>query len=92
MYPVPEKGAASDAAEAVLLVRSCTRSVADARLDGGPDVEAAEDTANTVSSTIPIVLERALCRGQVRPGDSLAPVGFGVGYSWAAAMMEWIAV
>jgi len=48
-----------------------------------------KDTANTVSSTIPIALEKALCRGQVRSGDRLALVGFGVGYSWAAAMMEW---
>jgi 3-oxoacyl-[acyl-carrier-protein] synthase-3 len=49
-----------------------------------------EDTANTVSSTIPIGLEKAICRGQIRRGDSLALVGFGVGYSWAAAMMEWV--
>jgi len=48
-----------------------------------------EDCANTVSSTIPIALERAQCRGQVRAGQRLALVGFGVGYSWAAAMMEW---
>ena len=49
------------------------------------------DTANTVSSTIPIALEKAACRGQIRPGHNLALVGFGVGYSWAAAMMEWVA-
>ena len=49
-----------------------------------------EDCANTVSSTIPIALEKAVCRGRVRPGDSLALVGFGVGYSWAAAMMQWV--
>ena len=49
------------------------------------------DTANTVSSTIPIALEKAACRRQIRPGDNLALVGFGVGYSWAAAMMEWVA-
>jgi len=48
------------------------------------------DTANTVSSTIPIALEKAACRGQIRPGNNLALVGFGVGYSWAAAMMEWV--
>ena len=49
-----------------------------------------ETCANTVSSTIPIALEKATCRGLVRPGHSLALVGFGVGYSWAAAMMEWV--
>jgi len=49
-----------------------------------------EDCANTVSSTIPIALERAQCRGKIRRGHNLALVGFGVGYSWAAAMMEWV--
>jgi 3-oxoacyl-[acyl-carrier-protein] synthase-3 len=47
-----------------------------------------EDTGNTVSSTIPIALARARARGQVRPGDRVMLVGFGVGYSWAAAMMR----
>ncbi len=51
-----------------------------------------EDCANTVSSTIPMALERAQCRGRIRPGHRLALVGFGVGYSWAAAMMEWVGV
>ena len=49
-----------------------------------------EDCANTVSSTIPIALERAHCRGRIVAGHSLALLGFGVGYSWAAAMMEWV--
>ena len=40
-----------------------------------------ESSANTVSSTIPIALEKAVCRGRIRAGDSLALVGFGVGYS-----------
>jgi 3-oxoacyl-[acyl-carrier-protein] synthase-3 len=47
-----------------------------------------EDTGNTVSSTIPIALERARAGGQVRPGDRVMLVGFGVGYSWAAAMIR----
>jgi 3-oxoacyl-[acyl-carrier-protein] synthase III len=49
-----------------------------------------QDCANTVSSTIPIALERAHCRGRIAAGNNLALVGFGVGYSWAAAMMEWV--
>jgi len=48
------------------------------------------DTANTVSCTIPIALEKAVCRRQIRPGQNLALVGFGVGYSWAATMLEWV--
>ena len=43
---------------------------------------------NTVSSTIPIALENALRQGQVKAGDSLALIGFGVGYSWAATLLE----
>ncbi|HVP52348.1 MAG TPA: ketoacyl-ACP synthase III [Terriglobales bacterium] len=49
-----------------------------------------EDCANTVSSTIPIALEKAHCRGRIRAGHRLALVGFGVGYSWAGAMIEWV--
>jgi 3-oxoacyl-[acyl-carrier-protein] synthase-3 len=49
-----------------------------------------KDSGNTVSSTIPIALEMATCRGHIRPGHNLALVGFGVGYSWAATMMEWV--
>jgi 3-oxoacyl-[acyl-carrier-protein] synthase-3 len=47
-----------------------------------------EDCGNTVSSTIPIAIERAMARGEVRPGQKLMLVGFGVGYSWAAALMR----
>jgi 3-oxoacyl-[acyl-carrier-protein] synthase-3 len=43
---------------------------------------------NTVSSTIPIALERALSAGTLRSGARAMLVGFGVGYSWAAAMMR----
>ena len=43
---------------------------------------------NTVSSTIPIALERAVASGRVQPGARVMVVGFGVGYSWAAAMMR----
>jgi 3-oxoacyl-[acyl-carrier-protein] synthase-3 len=43
---------------------------------------------NTVSSTIPIALERATTAGIVRSGHRVMLVGFGVGLSWAAAMMR----
>ena len=48
------------------------------------------DVGNTVSSTIPL----ALCdagRG-FADGDRVMLVGFGVGYSWGAAMLDWGAV
>lgn len=47
-----------------------------------------EDSGNTVSSTIPIALEKALQQKRVKQGDRVALVGFGVGYSWGATMVE----
>lgn len=46
-----------------------------------------EDVGNTVSNTIPITIHRV--GGQFRPGQKLMLVGFGVGYSWGACMLEW---
>jgi 3-oxoacyl-[acyl-carrier-protein] synthase-3 len=47
-----------------------------------------ESSGNTVSSTIPIALEAATRDGRLKTGDRAALVGFGVGYSWAAALMR----
>jgi 3-oxoacyl-[acyl-carrier-protein] synthase III len=44
---------------------------------------------NTVSSTIPIALKHALAEGQLRAGQTVMLVGFGVGYSWGATLLEW---
>lgn len=44
---------------------------------------------NTVSSTIPIALHNAVNEGLVKRGDTLMLVGFGVGYSWGAALVNW---
>jgi 3-oxoacyl-[acyl-carrier-protein] synthase III len=46
---------------------------------------------NTVSSTIPIALKAAQDQGRLRTGDRVMLVGFGVGYSWAAAIVLWTA-
>ncbi len=48
-----------------------------------------EDVGNTVSSTIPIALERASSTGRLVEGMRVALVGFGVGYSWAACTLQW---
>jgi 3-oxoacyl-[acyl-carrier-protein] synthase-3 len=48
-----------------------------------------EKTGNTVSSTIPIVLDELQRSGRLRPGLRLGLVGFGVGYSWGAALVDW---
>jgi 3-oxoacyl-[acyl-carrier-protein] synthase-3 len=47
-----------------------------------------ETCGNTVSSTIPIALERSAASGELRSQMRVMAVGFGVGYSWAAAMMR----
>ena len=47
------------------------------------------DCGNTVSSTIPIALKRAMVSGQVQPGQNVLLVGFGVGYSWGAVLARW---
>jgi 3-oxoacyl-[acyl-carrier-protein] synthase III len=52
-------------------------------------VYAMEDCGNTTSSTIPIALCREASNGRLRHGSLLMLVGFGVGYSWAAALLRW---
>lgn len=43
---------------------------------------------NTVSSTIPFVLEQELAAGRLARGSRVALLGFGVGLSWAAALVS----
>jgi 3-oxoacyl-[acyl-carrier-protein] synthase-3 len=47
-----------------------------------------EQVGNTVSATIPMVLEAALADGRIVPGQRVLLVGFGVGYSSAACLVE----
>jgi|HubBroStandDraft_4_1064222.scaffolds.fasta_scaffold48849_2 3-oxoacyl-[acyl-carrier-protein] synthase-3 len=49
----------------------------------------APDCANTVSSTIPIALKRAEQTGRLRKDTRVLLAGFGVGYSWGAALIRW---
>jgi 3-oxoacyl-[acyl-carrier-protein] synthase III len=46
------------------------------------------DVGNTVSSSIPIALERMHDSGRIKTGDLAMLVGFGVGYSWAATFVR----
>jgi 3-oxoacyl-[acyl-carrier-protein] synthase-3 len=48
------------------------------------------DAGNTVSSTIPIALCRAVEAGVLRPGMTVLLLGFGVGYSWAGTLLRWV--
>ena len=47
-----------------------------------------EDVGNTVSSTIPIALVRAQAKGVLKPGMKVMIMGFGVGLSWGATILE----
>lgn len=47
------------------------------------------DVGNTVSSTVPIALSRAVEEGRLQKGQRLLLVGFGVGYSWGATLVNW---
>ena len=49
------------------------------------------DCGNTVSATIPITLREAQRAGRLKRGAVIALVGFGVGYSWSAAVCRWTA-
>lgn len=48
-----------------------------------------ENYGNTVSSTIPLGLELAQNEGKLNNGDNVLVCGFGVGYSWAGAIIKW---
>jgi 3-oxoacyl-[acyl-carrier-protein] synthase-3 len=43
--------------------------------------------SNTVSATIPIVLEQILADEIIKQNDKIALVGFGVGFSWAGTVL-----
>ena len=47
-----------------------------------------ENIGNTVASTIPIALKKAIDEGKVRKGDKVVLAGFGVGFSWAGTIIE----
>jgi 3-oxoacyl-[acyl-carrier-protein] synthase III len=59
------------------------------KIPEGKFVIAMRDIGNTVSATIPIALKEVLDSGRLQKGMRVLLVGFGVGYSWAACMIEW---
>jgi 3-oxoacyl-[acyl-carrier-protein] synthase-3 len=46
------------------------------------------DVGNTVSASIPIAVRDAVDQGRLRPGNRLLLSGFGVGMSWATAILQ----
>lgn len=52
-------------------------------------VKAFEDTGNLTSASIGVALERAVKSGQIKEGQLVLLCGFGVGLSWATALMKY---
>jgi len=48
-----------------------------------------EDLGNTVSASLPILVQRCQARGILKPGHKCVLAGFGVGYSWAMTFLQW---
>jgi len=47
-----------------------------------------ETCGNTVSSTLPILIEDLRRQARIRPGTRSLLVGFGVGWSWAGCVWQ----
>ncbi|WP_198305855.1 3-oxoacyl-ACP synthase III family protein [Arcobacter vandammei] len=48
-----------------------------------------ENSGNTVSSTIPLLINNLNEKQVLKKGDKLLLIGFGVGYSWGATIIEY---
>ena len=48
-----------------------------------------ENIGNTVSATISIALKDAQDQGRLKHNDLVLLVGFGVGLSWGACLINW---
>ena len=48
-----------------------------------------ENIGNTVSASLPIALRDALDAGKIKVGDKILLVGFGVGLSYATALVQY---
>jgi 3-oxoacyl-[acyl-carrier-protein] synthase III len=49
-----------------------------------------QNIGNTVSASIPIALKDAETEGRLRNGDKIMLIGFGVGLSWGATILNWV--
>ncbi|GAB4138264.1 MAG: ketoacyl-ACP synthase III [Cyanobacteria bacterium J069] len=44
---------------------------------------------NTSAASIPLALDEAVRRGDIKPGDVITTAGFGAGLTWGAAVFRW---
>ena len=52
-------------------------------------VSTIRDTGNTSAASIPLAIDALYSGGRLRPGQTLALVGFGAGLTWGAAIVRW---
>jgi 3-oxoacyl-[acyl-carrier-protein] synthase-3 len=52
-------------------------------------VSTIRETGNTSAASIPLALDALYTGGRLRPGQTLALVGFGAGLTWGAAIVRW---
>lgn len=81
----------SDAEIDLYLMHQATRKLLDSlrqnmQVDEQRMPTALEDCGNTVSSTLPILMENLRSSGRLRPGSRSLLAGFGVGFSWAGCV------
>jgi 3-oxoacyl-[acyl-carrier-protein] synthase-3 len=69
-----------------LVLDSLTRLL---RIPPGKVFTNLEQLGNTVSSSIPTALKDVLAADLVKPGSRVLISGFGVGLSWASALLTW---
>lgn len=77
-----------------LLIHQANQRILDAvaeRLGMTPDkiISNLEKFGNTSAASIPLALDEANCRGQIQSGDVVALAGFGAGFSWGSAIIQW---
>jgi 3-oxoacyl-[acyl-carrier-protein] synthase-3 len=48
-----------------------------------------QDTGNTVSSSIPIALQKLEQKGILKRGMTIMLAGFGVGFSWGGTLLKY---
>ncbi len=51
-----------------------------------------EHTGNTSAASIPIALNEAVLKGEVKPGELLLFCGFGAGVAWGTTILRWTCV
>jgi 3-oxoacyl-[acyl-carrier-protein] synthase III len=77
-----------------LILHQANQRIIDAvaqRLDLPPEkaISNIAQFGNTSAASIPLALDGAVRSGKIKPGDTIASVGFGAGLSWGGIIWNW---